>query len=403
MTELTSAGSRVPSARTISTRDLAHRALHPQQRRVVRLVVDAAAGAEQVLEAASPTSSSRMRPVQLLERPVDPDDRPVRRRRAGSRTARPRRASSAVSSSRPSGRRHARGTPRSRDRLLRRAEVRAVARRLEQHELLSGSCAWTYSPTASGAITSSEHCSTSAGVLHAAEVGAVVGQERHAREVRGDLRVGAAEAVRELLAELRAVRVAHDHRRHRARPAEVVALERLEQPVDVLAREAADVALVVDVARRRPDEHEAAEALGLLRRRQHADHRADRVADEHDVAQVELLADLEDVLGVALERGVALRVVGRWRPTRRRRRGRTGRCGSSSANAGHTNRHMFWSQPKPWANTIGWPSGTPCSMTLLRDTTIRPSRAASRSRERCARRSSRAGARCTPRRAGSGR
>ena len=83
------------------------------------------------------------------------------------------------------------------------------------------------------------------------EVGAVVGEERDARELLRDRRVGAAEAVRQLLAELGPVGVAHDHRRHRARPAEVVAVERVEQPVDVLAREAADVVAVVDVARRR--------------------------------------------------------------------------------------------------------------------------------------------------------
>ena len=39
---------------------------------------------------------------------------------------------------------------------------------------------------------------------HLRQVGPVVGEERHAGEVLGDLRVGAAEAVGELLAELRA-------------------------------------------------------------------------------------------------------------------------------------------------------------------------------------------------------
>ena len=104
-------------------------------------------------------------------------------------------------------------------------------------------------------------------VLHLRQVGAVVGEEGDAREVPGDLRVGAAEAVGQLLAELRAVRVAHDHRRHRARPAEVVAVERLEQPVDVLAAEAADVVAVVDVAGRGADQDQLGEALRLLRSR----------------------------------------------------------------------------------------------------------------------------------------
>src|SRR6187200_2549961 len=31
----------------------------------------------------------------------------------------------------------------------------------------------------------------------------------------------------------------------------------------------------------------------------------------------------------------------------------------SSANAGATKRHMFWSQPKPWANSMGWASSGP--------------------------------------------
>ena len=75
--------------------------------------------------------------------------------------------------------------------------------------------------------------------------------------------------------------------------------------------EAADVALVVDVARRRADQDERAEALRLARRGQHADHRAHRVADEDHVGELELAADLEHVVGVAVERGVALRVVGR--------------------------------------------------------------------------------------------
>ena len=55
--------------------------------------------------------------------------------------------------------------------------------------------------------------------------------------------------------------------RHGARPAEEVAVERLQQPVDVLGGEAADVALVVDVARRRADEHERANRSGSLERR----------------------------------------------------------------------------------------------------------------------------------------
>ena len=142
------------------------------------------------------------------------------------------------------------------------------------------------------------------------EVGAVVRGEGDPGEVPGDLRIGAAEAVGQLVAELRPVGVAHDHRGHRARPAEVVAVQRLQQPVDVLGREPADVLAVVDVARRGTDQHQPAEALRLAIGGEHADHRADRVADEHDVRQVERVADLQDVVGVAAQVAVAVGVEG---------------------------------------------------------------------------------------------
>ena len=76
-----------------------------------------------------------------------------------------------------------------------------------------------YSPTARGAMMSSLHCMISVGVLQLGQVGAVVGQERDARELLGDLRIGAAEAVGQLDAELRLFRRAHDGGRHVARPA----------------------------------------------------------------------------------------------------------------------------------------------------------------------------------------
>ena len=159
-------------------------------------------------------------------------------------------------------------------------------------------------------MASSRHCSTSAGTGTRARSERLSERNVDAGELRGDLRIGAAEAVGQLLAELRPVGVAHDHRAPWRRPAEVVAVERVEQPVDVLGREAADVVLVVDVARRGPDEHERCEQLRPLDGGEHADHRADGVPDEDHVPEPELVADLEHVLGVAVERGVALRVVG---------------------------------------------------------------------------------------------
>jgi hypothetical protein len=142
------------------------------------------------------------------------------------------------------------------------------------------------------------------------------------------------------------------------RPAEVVAVHRLEQLVDLLLGEAAAVVAVVDVPRARADEHEPVEQLRPLRRGERTDHRAHRVADEDDRRQVERLDDLDDVLRVALEPsvadGVVRRGVGAARPT----------WSSSTtrwvaSNDGATSRHICWSQPKPCAKTIGAPSARP--------------------------------------------
>ena len=59
------------------------------------------------------------------------------------------------------------------------------------------------------------------------------------------------------------IRSSHDRRRHRARPAEVVALQRTPAARRCPSRaEAADVVLVVDVARRRADQDERANGSG---------------------------------------------------------------------------------------------------------------------------------------------
>ena len=80
---------------------------------------------------------------------------------------------------------------------------------------------------------------------HACEVGAIVGEESDAREVPGDLRIGAAETVLELRAELRPLGVLHDDRSHRARPAEMIGVQEVQQAIDVRTGESAHV-LVVD-------------------------------------------------------------------------------------------------------------------------------------------------------------
>ena len=95
------------------------------------------------------------------------------------------------------------------------------------------------------------------------------------------------------------------------RPAEVVAVERLEEALDVFAREAARVIAVVDVARRGPDQHELCEPIRFLHGGEDPDHRAHGVPDEDQIVQLELAADLEHVVGVTLERPVLEAVVRR--------------------------------------------------------------------------------------------
>ena len=58
-------------------RDLADAALHAQQRRVVRLVVDAAAGVSRSRKRVLPDERVAVEPRHRLEGAVDPDDRPV--------------------------------------------------------------------------------------------------------------------------------------------------------------------------------------------------------------------------------------------------------------------------------------------------------------------------------------
>jgi hypothetical protein len=66
------------------------------------------------------------------------------------------------------------------------------------------------------------------------QVGTVVGQKCHAREMLGNIRVSLTKAVLELLAQFRALWIAHDHRGHRAGPAEIIGVLEVEQPVDVI-------------------------------------------------------------------------------------------------------------------------------------------------------------------------
>lgn len=141
------------------------------------------------------------------------------------------------------------------------------------------------------------------------EVRAIVGHEGHPGEPPGDLRVGPAEAVGQLGGELRPLGVAHDRRGHGARPAEMIAVEELEQLLDLVAGEAADIIAVVDVARRGADEHQRVEQLGRRLRREDADHRAYRMPDENASGHARRSGDLDDVVRITLERAVTRRIV----------------------------------------------------------------------------------------------
>ena len=142
------------------------------------------------------------------------------------------------------------------------------------------------------------------------QVRAIVGEERRLGEALRDDGIGGAEARLELARELRTIGILHDRGREKVRPPDVVLLHHLEQPLDVGALEAADVVRrIVDVARRGADHDEPLEEFGLAIRREHADHAAHGVADEDHVVQIELVANVEHVLRVALERCVALGVV----------------------------------------------------------------------------------------------
>src|ERR1700692_1344530 len=80
------------------------------------------------------------------------------------------------------------------------------------------------------------------------QVGTVVGSESDARKRLGDFRIGAAETVGELLAELRPVGIAHDGWCHSGRPAHMIILEEFEEFSDLFLAESTDIIAVVDVA-----------------------------------------------------------------------------------------------------------------------------------------------------------
>ena len=147
------------------------------------------------------------------------------------------------------------------------------------------------------------------GNRHVRQVVPVVREEGDPGEVLCDGGVDAAEACGQAVAQFGAIRISHDDRRHGARPAEVVRIERVEQSLDVDPLESADVGVVVDVPRGRSDEDQLAEARRVTVRREDADHAAHRMPHEDHVVQVEGFEDLQQVLRVPVERVVLAPVV----------------------------------------------------------------------------------------------
>src|SRR5581483_7292620 len=103
-------------------------------------------------------------------------------------------------------------------------------------------------------------------------------KESGSRETLLDLRVGPAEAGGEFRAELRPVSIPHDHRGHSAGPAQVVAVQRGEQLLDVRLAEAPLVAVIIEIARRGSHQHQGTEPIRLAGSGEYPDHGTDRMA-----------------------------------------------------------------------------------------------------------------------------
>ena len=91
------------------------------------------------------------------------------------------------------------------DDLVRGAEVRTVTARVQHGQGAVRDGSRDVLPHVIGAIMSSRDCMTNVGTETPGQVRPVVGEERGPREPLRDVRVGAAEALGELLTELRAV------------------------------------------------------------------------------------------------------------------------------------------------------------------------------------------------------
>ena len=151
-------------------------------------------------------------------------------------------------------------------------------------------CSLTNSPADIGAIASSRTWRTRVGAVHLLQVGAVVTAEGHGGELRRDLGFGPAERVLQLEPGLVVIGT-RDQAGQGRLPPEVVAVHHLEEVVDVGGSEATSVVAVVEVARRRRDQHQPGDHRRGGDVRQDADHRRDGVTDDRHVVEAQLVED----------------------------------------------------------------------------------------------------------------
>ena len=82
----------------------------------------------------------------------------------------------------------------------------------------------------------------------------------------------------------------------------MIALERIEQAIDIAALKAAEVVVFIDVVRRWTNHGQSVEAAWLLNRGKRADHGTDRMTDEmYSPIKLESGKNLQNIPGVTAE------------------------------------------------------------------------------------------------------
>ena len=103
---------------------------------------------------------------------------------------------------------------------------------------------------------------------NASQISSIIREKSGASERLGNLGIGSAKTVCQFFAELGSFSVAHDDGCHGLGPPEIVAVEEIKQFVNLYLAKSANIAVVVDIARRRPHHDEALEDFRRLLRRE---------------------------------------------------------------------------------------------------------------------------------------